>query len=76
MIARTLALAATALAVAAAPAQAAQSFDLSGRVGAPNTSGTKLVQTGTFTSARLGPGSITVTTDLDPFLDSLPVELR
>jgi hypothetical protein len=65
MITRTLtlaALAATGLGLAAAQAQAAQRFDISGQVNAPNNSGATLRQSGPFSGAPLGSGTLRVTT--------------
>ena len=56
------ALAAAGLGLGTAQAQASQRFDISGHVNAPNSSGATLRQSGTFSGAPLGPGSVRVTT--------------
>jgi hypothetical protein len=58
------ALAAACLALAAAPAQAAQKFDVTGTVSAPNASGTTFRQSGSFSGAPLGPGSMRVSAEV------------
>ena len=65
MITRTLTVAAVAtagLGIAVAQAHAAQRFDVSGQVNAPNNSGATLHQSGPFSGTPLGAGTATVTT--------------
>ena len=65
MITRTLtvaALAAAGLGLGAAQAQAAQRFDISGQVNAPDNSGATLRQSGPFSGTPLGAGTVNVTT--------------
>jgi hypothetical protein len=65
MITRTLtvaALAATGLGLAAAQAHAAQRLDVTGQVNAPNNSGATLRQSGPFSGAPFGSGTLNVTT--------------
>jgi hypothetical protein len=65
MITRTLtmtALAAAGLGLAATQARAAQRFDISGQVNAPNNNGTTLRQSGPFRGTPLGQGTLNVTT--------------
>jgi hypothetical protein len=65
MITRTLTVAAVAaagLGIAVAQAHAAQRFDVSGQVNAPDSSGATLHQSGPFNGTPLGAGTATVTT--------------
>ena len=65
MIIRTLtvaAVAAASLGIASTQAHAAQRFDISGQVNAPNNSGATLRQSGPFSGTPLGAGTVTVTT--------------
>ena len=60
MITRTLTVAAVAaagLGIAATQAHAAQRFDISGQVNAPNNSGATLRQSGPFSGTPLGAGT-------------------
>ena len=58
------ALAAAGLGLGTAQAQASQRFDISGHVNAPATSGATLRQSGPFSGAPLGPGTVRVTTKI------------
>ena len=65
MTARTLTIAAVVaagLGLAATQAQAAQRFDISGQVNAPNNNGATLRQSGPFTGTPLGAGTLNVAT--------------
>ena len=65
MTARTLTIAAVVaagLGLAATQAQAAQRFDISGQVNAPNNNGATLRQSGPFSGTPLGAGTLNVTT--------------
>ena len=66
MITRKLTVAAVAaaagLGIAGTQAHAAQRFDISGQVKAPNNSGATLRQSGPFSGTPLGAGTVTVTT--------------
>src|SRR3954466_3258308 len=65
MITRTLTLAAVAaagLGIAATQAHAAQRFDVTGQVNAPDNRGATLRQSGPFNGTPLGAGTVTVTT--------------
>jgi hypothetical protein len=65
MIIRTLtvaAMAAAGLGLGATQAHAAQRFDISGQVNAPDNSGATLRQSGPFHGAPLGSGTLNVTT--------------
>jgi hypothetical protein len=67
MIPRTLtvvALTAAGLGLGTAHAQASKRFDISGHVNAPATSGATLRQSGPFSGAPLGPGTVKVTTKI------------
>jgi hypothetical protein len=67
MTVRTLTAAALAFAgfgLAATQAQAAQRFDISGQVGAPDNVGATLRQSGPFSGTPLGPGTVNVTTTI------------
>jgi hypothetical protein len=55
-------LSAVCLGLAAAQAQATQRLDISGKVNAPDTRGAKLQQSGPFSGAPLGRGTLKVTT--------------
>ena len=65
MTARTLTIAAVVaagLGFAATQAQAAQRFDISGQVNAPNNNGATLRQSGPFSGTPLGAGTLNVAT--------------
>ena len=65
MIIRTLTVAAVAaagLGIASTQAHAAQRFDISGQVNAPNNSGATLRQSGPFSGTPLGAGTLNVAT--------------
>ena len=65
MITRTFTVAAVAaagLGIAVAQAHAAQRFDITGQVNAPDNSGATLRQSGPFNGTPLGAGTATVTT--------------
>ena len=65
MTARTLTIAAVAaagLGLGATQAQAAQRFDISGQVNAPNNRGATLRQSGPFSGTPLGAGTLNVAT--------------
>ena len=68
MTTRTLTVAALAAAglgsLGAAQAQASQRFEISGQVNAPSYSGATLRQSGPFSGAPLGPGTLNVTTKI------------